>query len=518
MSAPDNRRNLLLVDNTVSNYTQIVNSINTSISDVLVFNPNEHTYNDVVTMIRGQSAIGNGGYKSIGILQHNMRLPYYQCLKAGNKCTLLSVEAIDATLSTWTDYIDFITTLKTEFFISFLDLLACALYSDNNWKYVIDTIAERLQLVIRASTDDTGAAELGGDWYLESHTGVNLKDVYFTDAIDNYTDLLLIGTPNNIELKDTFQIPTFTTFPSRPSRPPLITTIVSAPSFPSRPSIPNSSGGTVIAWGSDNIGVSYSSVSSSLQSGVVYLYAWGNGGAALKTNGELVKWGKIRSDTTTQYNTLVPNSATLSSGVVSMVTAADTAFALKSDGSVVGWGLLTDWGAYPSELSSGVNFVTACDTSIACLKSDGSVKCWGVSMPVVPTTLYPSGSNINSNVIKVTSGGLNHFAALKSDGSVVFWASGSTWPELDAQYVGAGALYPTGSSISSGVIDICVTLFHYVALKSNGTVVVWGANASGYNTDLANITNAVKLVKMNNGETIFIILTVFAVKIYLLSQ
>lgn len=190
MSVPDNRRNLLLVDNTVSNYTQIVDSVNTTISDVLVFNPSEHTYNDIVTMIRGQSIIGNGGYKSIGILQHNMRLPYYQCLKTGNKCTLISVAAIDSTLSSWSDYIDFITALKTEFSISFLDLLACALYSDPNWKYVIDQIADRLQIVIRASTDDTGAAELGGDWYLESHTGVNLKDVYFTDAIDSYAGLL----------------------------------------------------------------------------------------------------------------------------------------------------------------------------------------------------------------------------------------------------------------------------------------------------------------------------------------
>jgi hypothetical protein len=122
MSTPDNRRNLLLVDNTVSNYTQIVNSINTTISDVLVFDPNSHTYNDIVTMIRGQSVTGNGGYKSIGILQHNMLLPYYQCLKTEKKCTLLSVEINEPSLSSWNDYIGFITILKTEFSISFLDL------------------------------------------------------------------------------------------------------------------------------------------------------------------------------------------------------------------------------------------------------------------------------------------------------------------------------------------------------------------------------------------------------------
>jgi len=191
MSEPDNRRNLLLVDNSVSNYIQIVNSVNTSISDVLVFNSNEHTYADLITMIHAQNI--SGGYKSIGILQHNMRLPYHQMLNTEKKCVLLSVELNDPTLSSWVEYIDFISVLKTNFSISFLDLLACALYSDNNWKYVIDTIADRLQITIRASTDDTGAVELGGDWYLESQTGANLKDVYFTDAIDNYAGVLDMG-------------------------------------------------------------------------------------------------------------------------------------------------------------------------------------------------------------------------------------------------------------------------------------------------------------------------------------
>ena len=87
MSVPDNRRNLLLVDNTVPNYTQIVNSVNTSISDVLVLNPNEHTYANIVSMIQSQTVNSDSGYKSIGILQHNMRLPYYQSLKKENKCT-----------------------------------------------------------------------------------------------------------------------------------------------------------------------------------------------------------------------------------------------------------------------------------------------------------------------------------------------------------------------------------------------------------------------------------------------
>jgi len=139
-------------------------------------------------MIRNKAGVS--GYKSIGIIQHNSRLPYYQFLNNEKKYPLSSVEVNDPTLTSWSEYIGFLTTLKTEFAISYLDLLACALYSDTDWKYVIDTISMQLQITIRASTDDTGSSALGGNWFLESHTGVNLKDVYFTDAIDLYAGLL----------------------------------------------------------------------------------------------------------------------------------------------------------------------------------------------------------------------------------------------------------------------------------------------------------------------------------------
>jgi hypothetical protein len=188
----DNRRNILLIDNSVENYSQIVDSVDALLSDVIVFDRKDQTYNDIIIMIRNKlnDSTNHIGYKSVGVLQHNSRLPYYQFLTHENNCTLLNVEENDPTLNTWSEYIDFLTTIKTEFSVTFLDLLACAIYSDVNWKYVIDIIASKLQIEIRASTDDTGAASLGGNWFLESHTGVNLKTVYFTDLIDEFTGLL----------------------------------------------------------------------------------------------------------------------------------------------------------------------------------------------------------------------------------------------------------------------------------------------------------------------------------------
>ena len=72
--------------------------------------------------------------------------------------------------------------------------MACALYSNPDWKYIVDTLAapepEQTGVDIRASTDDTGSAALGGNWFLESHTGANLKDVYFTELIETYRGVL----------------------------------------------------------------------------------------------------------------------------------------------------------------------------------------------------------------------------------------------------------------------------------------------------------------------------------------
>jgi hypothetical protein len=65
-------------------------------------------------------------------------------------------------------------------------MMACAIYSDANWKYIINKLETDTGVTIRASTDDTGATTLGGDWFLESNTGVNLKGLYFTEAIEHY--------------------------------------------------------------------------------------------------------------------------------------------------------------------------------------------------------------------------------------------------------------------------------------------------------------------------------------------
>ena len=53
--------------------------------------------------------------------------------------------------------------------INYFDLLMCKIYSDEDWKYIIDTIENSLTTInIRSSDDNTGHVMFDGDWILES--------------------------------------------------------------------------------------------------------------------------------------------------------------------------------------------------------------------------------------------------------------------------------------------------------------------------------------------------------------
>ena len=138
------------------------------------------------------SSVSYTTFSTVGIIQHSYSVESdsYTFLQMLSNAVLKNVTADDPTLQTWEEpFISTITTLLTRHQMQTLDLMACALYSDPNWKYVIDELQTRLAINIRASLDNTGAASMGGNWILESDSA-NLKDVYFTDAIDGWSYLL----------------------------------------------------------------------------------------------------------------------------------------------------------------------------------------------------------------------------------------------------------------------------------------------------------------------------------------
>ena len=456
-------KNILLIDKRVQDYETIVGATDPELCIPLLFDYYTDTIDDIKARISAACESDptpiEGSDRCIGLIQHNYNQPFYNLVAGDTGSVVLGVEELDHVLTTWSLLRELIVWCKNTPNVSarYFDMMACALYANKDWKYIINTLETQTGVTIRASTDDTGAASLGGDWFLETHAGVNLKTVYFTETIDEYKGVLLSMTNMNRINKRNYNFKGFST-------------------------------GRIVAWGETNSGGNISSVSSSLSSGVVTVYSTPQATfAALKDDGSVVTWGNI-SDGGNSSSV----ASNLTSGVIAIYSNYNSYAALKSNGSVVTWGSASSGGnssiyngntntytSISSSLTSGVISIYSSDYAYAAIKSDGSVVTWGnvfygggSSILNANTNIYTSiSSSLQSGVVTIYSN-LGSFAALKSDGSIVTW--GYSLYGGDSSSVSA--------NLSSGVVSICNTNYAFAALKSDGSVITWGDQINGGNS------------------------------------
>ena len=331
-------KNILLIDKRVHDYETIVGATDPELCIPLLFYYYTDTIDDIKARILtacyesevATTPTDDATQRCIGLIQHNYNHPFYNLVSAHTGSVILGVINNDPELTSWSPLRDLITWCHTtpDIETGYFDMMACALYSNVDWKYIIETLSAQTGVTIRASTDDTGAASLGGDWFLESHTGVNLKTVYFTEAIEEYRGVLY-SYPFNIREYPTKGFAT----------------------------------GSVVAWGSSTYG---GTTPGNVSSGVVMVYSNTSAFAALKTDGSVVAWGYASSGGTTPAN--------VSSGVVAVYSANESFAALKTDGSIVTWGVLDlYYGGTPSGIvSSGVVTVKSTYVAFAALKTTAS--------------------------------------------------------------------------------------------------------------------------------------------------
>ena len=84
----------------------------------------------------------------------------------------------------------FILNFIREFGVANVDFLACKTLQSEKWRMFFQLLRTQTGVVVGASENDTGNIKFGGDWILES-TMEDIRDVYFTSAVENWASLLV---------------------------------------------------------------------------------------------------------------------------------------------------------------------------------------------------------------------------------------------------------------------------------------------------------------------------------------
>ena len=273
--------------------------------------------------------------------------------------------------------------------------------------------------------------------------------------------------------------------------------------------------GTVLSWGDNSVGqlgqippAYWCPEPIAGLSGILQIAAGFEHSLAVKSDGSVWSWGwnfrgQLGDGTTTDRP--APVQVTGLTSITAVAAGRAHSVALRNDGTVWAWGLNTSGqlgDGTTTQRTSAVQ-VTGLSgiTAIACgnafslaLKSDGTVWTWGQNVygqlgdGTTIDRLSPVQVPSTTGVAKIAAGGW-HSMAVKTDGTLWVWGDnyygqlGDGNSFLDSSGAEVIRVSPYLVSSLSGIVGVAGASGFSMALKSDGTVSVWGDNSSGQFAD-----------------------------------
>lgn len=126
------------------------------------------------------------GLSRIGFAFHN----HGDLTSFVNREAWFSDSDLDNNQTVFSPNAQFMMDFLREFKVTHVDFLACKTLQSEKWRKYYQLVQSQTGVIVGASDDDTGNVKYGGDWVMES-TMEDIRDVYFTTAVENYASLLL---------------------------------------------------------------------------------------------------------------------------------------------------------------------------------------------------------------------------------------------------------------------------------------------------------------------------------------
>ena len=450
---------LLLIDKRVREYQKLIDCAAPSVI-CMTFDYEGDTLSTIL------ARLPPGPFESVGIIQDGTNRMREYRIVANQQPADVSSENPD--MFTWADVRTFLADLQTPV----VDFISCMLLSNPSFATAMTRLEADLGIDLRASRDRTGNLAAGGNWIQESD-GVDIKGLYFTDAIAAYNHLLFsfVGINNSPFLNvkaDGSNADWCMVTPAKEVLKPLFLSVpglhsisvwgnstyggTDAPSGTEYTAIASTvaafaalePNGSISAWGYSFYGGTGAPSDTGYTDITSTIYAF----AALGQNGSISAWGDYNAGGT---------GAPSGTGYTAIVSSGSAFAALGLDGSISGWGFFA-FGGTGAPSGTGYTAIASNDAAFSALGPNGSISAWGA--PDYGGTGAPSGTGYTA----IASSGYA-FSALGPNGSISAWG--------DSRYGGTGA--PSGT----GYTTITSNLYAFAALGPNGSISAWGDPADG---------------------------------------